>query len=289
MTHPAIACQAKPADHREQPESDDVHHLGSAQRLLSTGEPAPQAEQPEEQGESEHAGTREPHQRDQHVQPAESSSHDAPQREEEPEQTERLRIAHLEQRGHGSRGEEGDRPHRRGGIHSLSQHAVQDDGCRVPGRERDQQRPDHPLPAERQRHELRQIGVHRHERPLILRDGPGVGQRQMRRVAVHGHEPVPLGVPSQDQVADPGLGSEPRPEPRKVRRNQHEGRRDDAGAEVDDRDARRHGKPGPGAALGRRVDQRPVSHARRPCSTASICASGTRSSSWWARRGSPGP
>ncbi len=289
VTHPAISCQAKPADHGQGAERHDVHDLARAQRLPPARDPPPDAEHAQEQREGEHPRPGEGHERDERVQPRVPAPHDAPQGEEEPQQEQRLRVAELEERRQRARREERDRPHRRRSVHPLPHHPVEDEGCRVPGHHGHDERADHPLTAERLRDPLRQVGVHGHERPRVLAHGAAVGQRKRRRIARFRDDPVPPGVPAEDQVAETRLRAEARGEPRQLPRDQQEDRRDDARGEVHDAHPDSGGDPGPGAVLRLFGDQRVDSHARRPCSTASICASGTRSSSWCASCGSPGP
>ncbi len=179
------------------------------QRLPAAREPPPDAEEGEEQREGEHAGAGESHQRDEEVQPRVAPPGDLPQRQEEPQQEERFGVADLEQRRQRSGGEEHDGPE---GDLVIGPHAddpVQHQACQVSGDERDHQGARPPRaesPAER----LRQICVHRHERPLVLGHGARLRPRQVDRVAVLRQEPIPLRVPPEDERHQRRLGAEAR-------------------------------------------------------------------------------
>ncbi len=271
---PGCDLPGEPDDHGQEPGGDDVHDVPHGQRLASTRHPAMDAVQAEEEREREHPGSGEPHQRHEQVQPGIAALQHDPEREEEPEQEERLGVADLEQRGERRRGEERDRPHRGGVVGVHPRDPVQHQAREVARHERDRDGAGDPR-AEQPPERRRQVGIQGHEGPLVLGDQPGVRQRKLGRISVHRDEPVPLGVPPDHEVADRRVRAETRGLAGQFGCDQEHARRHDAREQVDDRDGRRNRDP---AAL-RGGRQEVVSHARSPRSTSSIWAIATRSSS----------
>ena len=138
---------------------------------------------------------------------------------------------------------------------------------------------------------LREVCVDGHEGPLVLGDRARVGQRQRRRDSPSRRRSSTTGHPTRaSRSPSVASGAESRAEARQLARRaagRPSSRRARARYRMPIRSAA--GSPRPGAALGGSRRQELVSHARSPRSTSSICASGTRSSSWCARCGSPGP
>ena len=230
--------------------------------------------QTEVERECEDPRSRERHDGDEKVEPDVVPAHRRVERQEQQEEEQGLGVSDLEHRRDRSGGEEHHRPHRRPRADALTQQSVQREAGEVTGHER-QQESAHPPRAEHEPDRLGGESEHRHERPGVLCDLTGLGEGKRRRISLFGDEPVPLRIPPDDEVGEPRLCPEPRQRRRQRRRRDHHRGRHSARREVDQGDPQRQrcGRPPTGRG------QRELSHARSPRSTASICASGTRSSS----------